>query len=395
MRIIQNYNDADLKKMLQEIKVDPYGNNIMRPKADFYLVKINSLACIAANILKQEMLSLGADAAVAKDSISGMIKSTDCLLMANFTQLKLLNEKLKHQPFGLNKLAKDLASALENYRKDKFILDLGKYKLNLSQRTYIMGIVNITTDSFSGDGLYHKTKDIIKYAEDLSKQGADIIDVGGESSRPGAKSIPVKEELRRVIPVIKKLVKKIGVPISVDTYKPEVAEQALDNGATIVNDITGLSDKLMRKVAARYKAAVVIMHMQGTPRSMQKDPHYESLIDEIIDYLGKAVDRAMEAGIDRDKIIIDPGIGFGKTLDHNLEILKKLKEFKTLGMPILVGTSRKSFIGKILNAQPQERLFGTISSCVLASLNSANILRVHDVKAVRDALKISDKIIKQ
>lgn len=402
MRIIQNYNDTDLLKIFREIKVDPYGINIMRPKAAFYLVKIDSLTCIAANILKQEMLSLGADAAVAKDTISARIKSTDCLLMANLAQLKRLNEKLKYQPFGLNKLAKDLSLALENYRKDKLILDLGKYRLNLSRRTHIMGIVNITTDSFSGDGLYcrfknqeSRIKNIVEYSENLARDGADIIDVGGESSRPGARRIPVKEELIRVIPAVKNLVKKIGLPVSVDTYKPEVAEQALDNGATMINDITGLKDKKMLKVAAKYKAAVIIMHMRGTPRTMQKNPRYESLIDEILDYLGKATDRAVDAGIDINKIIVDPGIGFGKTLEHNLEILKKLKEFKTLGLPILVGTSRKSFIGKILNAQPKETLFGTISSCILASLNGANILRVHDVRAVRDALKISDRVIRQ
>lgn len=402
MRIIQDYNDADLSKLFQEIKVDPYGKKIMQTKASFYLVKINSLACIAANILKQEMLSLGADAAVARNTISGRIKSTDCLLMASLAQLKSLNEKLKHQPFGLDKLAVDLSLALKNYRRDRFILDLGKYRLNLSRRTHIMGIVNITPDSFSGDGLYDRSKsqevrikNILEYAEDLAKQGADIIDVGGESSRPGAKRIPVKEELARVIPVIKNLVKKVRLPVSVDTYKPEVAEQALDNGATIVNDITGLKDKKMLKVAAKYKSAVVIMHMQGTPRIMQKNPRYKSLIDEIIDYLGKAVSRAVDAGIDKNKIIIDPGIGFGKTVEHNLEILKRLKEFKTLGVPILAGTSRKSFIGKILDAQPQKRLSGTISSCILASLNGANILRVHDVRAVRDALKISDRAVKQ
>ncbi len=395
MRIIQDYNDADLLKMFQEIKVDPCGKNIMRPKASFYLIKINSLACIAANILKQEMLSLGADAAVARDTISGRIKSTGCLLMANLVQLKRLNEKLMHQPFGLNKLAKDLSLALENYRKDKFVLDLGKYRLNLSRRTHIMGIVNITTDSFSGDGLYHGTKNIVEYAEDLAKQGADIIDVGGESSRPGAKRILVKEELARLIPEIKNLVKKISLPVSVDTYKPEVAEQALDNGASILNDITGLKDKLMLKVAAKYRAAVIIMHMRGTPQTMQINPCYDSLIDEIINFLGKAVDRAVDAGIDKNKIIVDPGIGFGKSVEHNLEILKKLKEFKILGVPILAGTSRKSFIGKILNAKPQERLPGTIASCILASLNGAHILRVHDVKAVRDALKISDRITKQ
>ncbi|MBU0503505.1 MAG: dihydropteroate synthase [Candidatus Omnitrophota bacterium] len=409
MRIIQGCSAIDLKKMLQGIKVDPCGINIMQPKASFYLVKLSSLACIAANILKQEMLSLGGDAAVARDTISAKIKTTDCLLMANLAQLKRLNQKLKHQPFGLNKIAKDLALALENYRKDRFILDLGKHKLSLSLRTHIMGIVNITTDSFSGDGLYSIVKNpcqparqkeailksILEYAQKLAKDGADIIDIGGESSRPGAKQISCKEELARVIPAIRKLVKNIRLPISIDTYKPEVAEQALDNGAVIINDITGLKNKKMLKVAVKYNAAVIVMHMQGTPRTMQTKPYYVSLIDDIIDFLSSAVSRALEAGINRDKIIIDPGIGFGKTLEHNLEILKRLSDFKILGLPVLVGASRKSFIGKILGTQPKDRLFGTISSCILASINGANILRVHDVREVRDALRLSDRILKQ
>jgi dihydropteroate synthase len=192
--------------------------------------------------------------------------------------------------------------------------------------------------------------------------------------------------------VLKALAKKIKVPISVDTYKPEVAERALANGAAMINDITGLRNPKMAKVVAKYKAAVAIMHMQGNPRTMQKNPRYVSLIDEIIEYLADAISRAEAAGIDKEKIIIDPGIGFGKTAEHNLQILKRLSEFKALGKPILVGPSRKSFIGRVLNLGPQERLFGTISSCVLAAAGGAKILRVHDVKEVKQALKVADTI---
>jgi dihydropteroate synthase len=202
----------------------------------------------------------------------------------------------------------------------------------------------------------------------------------------------VKEEIKRVIPVIKALAKKIKVPISIDTHKPEVARQALDNGAVIVNDITGLRNLKMAKLVARYNAGVVIMHMKGNPRTMQINPEYESLIDEIIEFLDKAIKRAREIGVDKEKIIVDPGIGFGKALEHNLEILKRLNEFKVLGRPILVGPSRKSFIGKILNVQAQERLFGTLSACVLAVKNGAKIVRVHDVKEVKQALKVLDRI---
>jgi dihydropteroate synthase len=261
-----------------------------------------------------------------------------------------------------------------------------------------MGIVNLTPDSFSGDGFYKLTKtyeltnSIVNYAEQLVKDGADIIDVGGESSRPGAKPVSVKEELSRTIPVIKVLNKKINVPISIDTYKPEVARVALESGAVMVNDITGLRNPKMAKVIARYKAGVVIVHMKGNPASMQKDPEYASLIDELIDYLDKAINRAQAAGIDKEKIIIDPGIGFGKSVEHNLEIVNRLQEFKALARPILVGPSRKSFIGKILNVGPQQRIFGTVSSYVLAAKSGANILRVHDVKEVKQALKILEAI---
>lgn len=376
---------------MREIKVDPYGIKIMLPKAVSHLVRINSVSNIAANILKQEMLSLGGDVAIARDALTGKVKKTDCLLMANLAQLNRLNDKLNRQPFGLDKLAGDLSRTITNYQRDNFRLDLGRHRLNLGPRAHIAGVVNITPDSFSGDGLCRVAlADIVDFIEKMVRDGADIIEVGGESSRPGAKPVTIKEELSRVIPVIRKIAKRIKVPLAVDTCKPEVAQAALDNGAVIINDITGLRNPKMSKLAARYKAGVVIMHMKGNPRTMQKNPEYASLIDEIIDYLSGAVNRAVCAGIDKEKIIVDPGIGFGKTLEHNLEILKRLGELKALGRPIMVGTSRKSFIGKILNAGPKERIFGTVASCVLAIKNGAKLVRVHDVKEVKQALRILD-----
>ncbi len=379
---------------MQDIKVDPYGIEIMLPKASSFIVKIDSVSNITANILKQEMLSLGGDVAVARGALTGKAKKTDCLLMGNLAQFNRLTEKLNRQPFGLDGLAHNLSDSLTNFQKDEFSLSLGRGKLALRQgRTYIMGIVNLTPDSFSGDGLYGPSANkIIEYVQKLVEDGADIIDVGGESTRPGAKPVSLKEELERTIPIIKKLAKKIKAPISIDTYKPEVARQALDCGAVMVNDITGLNNK-MAKVVTNYKAGVVIMHMKGNPQTMEKNPAYDNLIDEIIGHLDKMISSAVSSGIDRERIIIDPGIGFGKTLKHNLEILNRSKEFSILGRPILVGSSRKSFIGKILNAGPQERIFGTISACVLAVKNGANIVRVHDVKAVKQALKVTDAIL--
>ena len=399
MRILQPNNHKELKKLMQDIKVDPYGIEIMLPKAVNRLVRINSISCIAANILKQEMLSLGGDVAVARDALTGKVKKTDCLLMATLSQFNRLTEKLNRQPFGLDRLAHDLSDNLTNYQKDEFNLDLGRYKLILRQgKTYIMGIVNLTPDSFSADGLYQGLipkgtvpERVFDFVERMVEDGADIIDIGGESTRPGAEPIPVKEELERTIPIIKKIARKIKVPISIDTYKPEVARQALDNGAVMVNDITGLNNK-MAKIVSKYKAGVVLMHMKGNPRTMQNNPVYKSLIDEITEYLDKAISEAVAWGIDRERIIVDPGIGFGKTLEHNLELLKRLREFKILGRPMLVGPSRKSFLGKILNAGPQERIFGTVAACVLAVKNGANVIRVHDVKAVKEAIKVLNTI---
>lgn len=393
MRIIQDQTPQEIIQLMQEIKVDPYGIKIMSPKARGYLVKIDSVSNVAANILKQEMLSLGGDVALSRDALTGKSKKTGCLIMGTQAQINRLNEKLKQQPLGLNKLGSDLIAALNNYQKDKFILNLGRYKLNLSRRVQIMGIVNLTPDSFSGDGLWQKQTNIFDYVQQLVRDGADIIDIGGESTRPGSRPVTLKEELTRTIPLIKKIAKKIKIPLSIDTYKPEVARQALDNGACTVNDITGLRNPQMMKVVAKYQAGVVIMHMQGNPRNMQSRPRYDSLIDEIIEYLNSAIKRGISAGISRQKMIIDPGIGFGKTLEHNLQILKRLSEFKVLGQPIMVGVSRKSFIGQILGVTADKRIYGTLASCVLAAKSGARILRVHDVKAVKQALLVSEKII--
>lgn len=393
MRVLNLAGIREIKQVMRDIKVDPFGIEIMAPKAMHYLVRINSISNIAANILKQETLSLGADAAIARGALTGKTKKTDCLLMGTLSQFQGLNKKLNRQPFGLNELGKKISCALDSYQREDFNIKLGSRNLRLGKRACVMGIVNLTPDSFSGDGLsgFPKQK-AIAYSQKLVDDGADIIDVGGESTRPGSKPVSLKEELNRVIPVIEALAKTVKVPISIDTYKPEMARQALDCGASMVNDITGLSDKRMLKIVKQYSAGIIIMHMKGKPRTMQKNPKYDSLIDEIIRYFRDCLAVAEELGIDREKIIIDPGIGFGKTVEHNLEILNRLSEFKVLGRPILVGTSRKSFLGKILSVNPQERIFGTVSSCVLASKNGAKIVRVHDVKEVKQALSISDSI---
>ncbi|MBF0385525.1 MAG: dihydropteroate synthase [Candidatus Omnitrophica bacterium] len=268
------------------------------------------------------------------------------------------------------------------------------------EKTLVMGILNMTPDSFSNDGLLGKNRSSrlkpIDFALRLISDGADIIDVGGESTRPGSKRISQKEEIKRVIPLISLLARKCNVPISVDTYKTEVAKRALDSGASIVNNIMGVkANRSLLKMVKSYKAAIVLMHIRKTPKNMQENIRYRDLIGEIKESLRISIENCLETGIKLDRIIIDPGIGFGKAPEHNLEIINRLEEFKALNCPILIGTSRKSFIGKVLGKQPRERLIGTVASVCAGVLRGANIVRVHDVREIKDAVTLTDAILNQ
>lgn len=266
--------------------------------------------------------------------------------------------------------------------------------LDFSRKTYIMGILNVTPDSFSENGLYFDGSDAIKRAWRMAEEGADIIDIGGESTRPGSEPLPIEEELRRIIPIIKALSKEISVPMSIDTYKSEVAQRALDAGASIVNDISGLRfDPGMAKVVSEHKVPVVIMHIKGTPKDMQKNPVYAALIPEIMDSLRESIQVAKDAGISEDKIIIDPGIGFGKTFDQNLEIIHNLSAFTLMEKTVLIGPSRKAFIGRALgDVPPEQRLEGTAAAVAISILNGADIVRVHDVKEMVKVARMADAI---
>lgn len=258
-----------------------------------------------------------------------------------------------------------------------------------------MGVINITPDSFSDGGKYYLDSALIDKAiadaVQMEKDGADFIDIGGESTRPGAEIVPIEKELNRVIPVIAGLSEKIKIPISIDTYKSEVAEEALKNGAEIVNDISGFRfDKKIPEVTAKYNASCILMHIKGTPKDMQKNPEYGNVVSEIYDYLKESIEIAKNAGV--KQIISDVGIGFGKTLDHNTILIKNLSEFEKLDCPILLGVSRKSFMNKIFPIEINERLEGTIAANVIGIMNGANILRVHDIKENLRAVKIADYI---
>ena len=395
VRIISLRDQSEAKALMRDLGVETGGIEIMAPKTIPALVRINNLPIFAANILKQESLSIGADTAVSRDALTGKKKHTDCLIIGNLAHIQRLSEKLKRQPYGLNKIALELQAAFNNYQKDNFILALKNHQLNLASQTRIMGIINLTPDSFSGDGLLETLGSAVEYARKLADEGADMLDIGAESTRPGARPISVKEEIKRLIPALKRIRKEINLPISIDTYKAETAKAALDNGADIINDISALTaDKKMAKTISRHKAGVVLMHMRGNPKNMQKNPKYVSLMEEIIQYLNITMTMALEAGINLDKIVIDPGIGFGKTLEHNLEIIKSLAQLKILGRPILIGLSRKSFLGNSAHQRPKERLSSTISSNCLAVFNGAKIIRVHDVKEAKQAFTVLDRILK-
>jgi len=276
----------------------------------------------------------------------------------------------------------------------RFTLQAGAHELALGGRTLIMGIVNVTPDSFSDGGAFLDPAAAVEHGLRLAAEGADILDVGGESTRPGAAPVPLEEELRRVVPVVRGLASRCQAPISVDTTKAAVARAALAEGAAIVNDVSALRfDPALGPVVAAAGAALVLMHMRGEPRTMQQGPRYDDLLGEVRAELAAALARAAAAGVDPARTIVDPGIGFGKSLEHNLELLERLGELEALGRPVLVGPSRKSFIGGITGAPPAERVEGTIAACCLAAARGAHAVRVHDVAAVRRALTVADAIL--
>jgi len=265
------------------------------------------------------------------------------------------------------------------------------------QRTYLMGVLNVTPDSFSDGGDFNNLDAALKQAQEMAAEGADLIDIGGQSTRPGAKEISLAEELERVIPVVEQLHRQLSIPISVDTTRSAVAEAAVAAGASIINDISaGTFDPQMLSVVAKLGIPIVLMHLRGTPQTMQKLTNYQDLIGEIYQFLASRVQAAIAAGIDRHQIAIDPGIGFAKTGEQNLEILRRLPIFRSLECPILVGPSRKSFIGKILDrSEPKARVWGTAAACSAAIAGSADILRVHDIPEMRDVCQVADAIFRE
>lgn len=376
---------------MERAGVDPAGARIMARKQFHYNLKVAGLTPAQANVIKQEMLSIGGEAAVAKGAASCSVAESDAILSGTLRQYGLLVEKLKYQSFSLPDVGMAIDEALGNIAKRSFVLKGRRREWTLGKKTLIMGILNVTPDSFSDGGLFFDKDAALDKALRMVEDGADWIDVGGESTRPGGEPVPVEEELKRVMPVAEAL-SKMGVAFSVDTSKARVAEEALKAGAEAINDVSALSDPAMAEVCARRKAAVVLMHMRGTPKDMQKYTRYRDLIGEVFSFLSERVDYAVDSGIERERIMIDPGLGFGKSMEGNLEMIGRLREFTSLGLPILVGASRKSFVGAVTGAKEPQRLPGTLAASTVAVLNGASALRVHDVKEAREAAAIADAV---
>ncbi len=318
------------------------------------------------------------------------------VLSGTSEQIKLLSSMISTSGGFPAELSKKIDSLLDNYTRSDYKIDCRGTMLDMGAQTRIMGILNVTPDSFSDGGLFADAGKAVSHAHDMVTAGADIIDIGGESTRPGSEPLTEKEELRRILPIIELLSKELTVPISVDTYKASVAIKALDAGASIVNDISGLRfSPDMAKVVADYGAAVIIMHIKGTPRNMQKNPVYDDVIGEIMAYLEEGIVIAERAGVDRDKTLIDPGIGFGKTLEHNLVILNRLDEFRSIGRPIVLGTSRKKFIGTVLDIPvPEQRVEGTAATVAIGIERGASVVRVHDVAHMARIVRMTDALVK-
>ncbi len=396
IRALNIKNRQEGLREFKKIGATTAGSHIMVDKIFPISLKIRGINSLAANILKQEMLARDGDVITSRDSLTKNSGSTDVIIQGTVKSIKSLTGKINEQPFGLKDLSVDLESYIERmdekrYRKELIIS--GK-KFNLNKDTLIMGILNVTPDSFYDGGYYFEKDKAYARIETIVKEGAHIIDVGGMSTRPGSIPVSLEDEVERIIPVIEYIGKNYDILISADTYRSEVARRAIAAGAHIINDISGLSmDPDMAKVVAESGVSVVIMHIKGTPENMQKNPEYENVMDEIYDYLEDKTNMAIDSGIKQEKIIVDPGIGFGKTLEHNLEILNKACEFRMLGYPLLIGASRKSFIGNILDLPAEERLEGSLAAAVCLVMGGVDILRVHDVKETIKAVKVARRII--
>lgn len=382
----------DVRAAFERIRVSRGGIDLMSSKALFRAIKVTGLDVRAANILKQEMLSRGGEVATSREVYELGAQKADCLLLGTLTHYERLLPKLRQQPFGLRRLAAAIEAALGNYGAARPAAPPG---LDLSRGPLLMGIVNVTPDSFSDGGVHAGEQAAVTAALAMAEEGADLVDVGGESTRPGAGAVSEEDELGRVLPVVRALASTLPGRISVDTYKAGVAAECLAAGAYLINDISALRmDADMVAVVRDARCPVILMHMQGEPRTMQEAPVYDDVVEDVYRFFVERLNWAVDQGLNEEDLLIDPGIGFGKTAEHNLRLLRDLAAFRSLGRPIVVGTSRKRFLGSILPLpDPRSRDQATAVTSALAVWEGAHVIRVHDVGANRDAIRVAQALL--
>ncbi len=392
-RILTLRTAEDARREIERIGATPAIAPRMAEKATLRIVRLENVPGKAASILKQEMLARGGECAVAHDVAAFDPSPQPCILLGTMRQYSELSRVLPTQPFGLQELGEELALTLKRYESTPPPLVCHDRQIPIGDHTLVMGIINVTPDSFSGDGIGVDAETAACQAENFARSGADILDIGGESTRPGSEGVTADEELKRVMPCLEAALEHTDLPVSIDTSKPQVAKAALEAGAHIVNDVNALRTEGMTEVVAESGAPVVIMHMLGKPRDMQMDPTYDDFITEVYSFLVERTEAAVSGGITETQIVIDPGFGFGKTVQHNLEMVHRLAEFRSLGRPVLIGPSRKSSIGKVLDKPANERLWGTAATVTASILNGANIVRVHDVEQMVQVARMTDAIM--
>lgn len=406
-RVINLDTPGRITAEMEKIGASAAGIRIMSAKAAFRATKLEGLNFAAANIIKQEILARGGEAVISRDVYSTKESSSDVLVLGTLRQYEDLIRKLRQQPFkSLRAVAGELELALARYAGEELsAIQMGGKVFPWGERTYVMGVVNVTPDSFSGDGVGYDVEGAVALAERMIEDGAELIDVGGESTRPGSEPLDEDEELRRVIPVVEELHRRGGMVISIDTYKARVAEEALAAGASVINDVWGLRmDPGLGEVAARHGVPLILMHNRSRPKDAVQTERlggrylgveYADLMGDIVRELRQSIDMALDAGVDWESIIVDPGIGFGKTVDQNLQVLRELSQLRVLGRPVLIGPSRKSFIGYTLDLPPEERVEGTAAAVAIGVANGADIVRVHDVREMVRVARMADAVVRR
>ena len=385
------FGREDIIEQMDRIGADRTGIQIMAQKADFFHIYVSQIGLRAANILKQEMLSKGGDACLHMDVSKMAVDRSDCILFGSRRVFRKVIANMQLQPFGLKQLASELKTVFEAYdtRTGRIPEWATRLALPLKERTIVMGILNVTPDSFSDGGKYNQVEYAVQRAREMVAEGADILDIGGESTRPGAEPVGLEQELERVIPAIEAISKELSVPISIDTYKADVASRAIAAGAHIINDVWGgKKDHEMTKCAADHNVPIILMHNR-------QNIDYQQLLPDMISDLRESIEIALSNGVADDNIILDPGIGFAKDYHDNLEVMYRLRDICMLGYPVLLGTSRKSLIAKTLQLPVDERIEGTAATVAIGIERGVDIVRVHDVKEMKRVSMMTDAMVRR